>query len=169
MNVNFERTSSGTYATEYYDIPGENKDYVVCSKLSGSSWKRLKSWTVNNGNGGYLSIDLYGKTPSAIYNTGKTTYGYNLKAGTYYKLPFSYKQNMIAGGSAMSYRYGSRIYQTKDTYRNITKISLKSGSSTITRTITGVGRGTIGKTNYLYIICGSRMYYTTYSKLVAIR
>ena len=169
--VSFEKTPSGTYATEYYAIPREiEKQYLVISKLDKNKWKKVKAVTVKCVNHAYLySIGLSNKIPSMIYNSGKTTAGYNLKTGKSYKLPFKFNYNMLMGGDTLVYSYGSKLYATKNTYKNMTRITLKSGKKKVSKEITRTGIQTVSKNTYVYFICGTKMYCTTINKLLSVK
>ncbi|MEI3340343.1 MAG: hypothetical protein V8R80_10695 [Eubacterium sp.] len=71
-------------------------------------------------------------------------------------------------GDSLTYYSGSKLYRTTDGFKTFTKITLKSGSSTIKSKITETSIHSISKDKvYTYIIYGNKMYYTTTKKILS--
>ena len=172
-SVGYYKTPSGTYAEETYYLNSSsknNKKYLVYSKLTNGKWKKLKALTVTEGNGYAYDNQLYNNIPTLIYNNKNTTVGYNLKTGKSYVLPFKYQYNNVMYGDSSTFHSGSKLYCSKDGFKTVRKISLKAGSKVIKSNITATYIQRISKKSvYAYILCGSKMYYTTTSSILNVK
>lgn len=176
-NTEFYKTTSGTYATQDYDT-GTNKRFYALYKLSGSTWKVIKTFLISGvkrtSEDGYeytsypFSESYYSTVPSAIYASGSASYGCNLKTKKVYKLPFSYLYNNIVGGDVKVYYDANKLYVTRDTYKTVTTVTLKAGSKTL-KNMTSRSYGYTKNQTYYYFIYGNKMYYATYTSISSIK
>lgn len=169
-DIEYAKAPTGTYAVETYWKSASDyaNQYIVISKIVSGKWKKIKTINVKRSDSTFDSVQLYSKTPVALYNNGKISTGYNLKTGKSYILPFNYNYNSVMSGDSLTYYSGSKLYRTTDGFKTFTKITLKSGSSTIKSKITETSIHSISKDKvYAYIICGNKMYYTTTKKILS--